>query len=74
MSNDAVIAEHGRHHLLEGRNVRVHHASRDEVDKRDYDAKVLGVNSDGQLRVRPLSNSTQVEMLLSGEEVSITAK
>ena len=65
-----VIAEHAAIHLLDGRRVRVHHRTREENDPRDYDADVLGVAAYGQLRVRRAVGAPEV--LLSGEEVSIT--
>ena len=70
LPNEAVIAEHRAHDLLEGQNVRVHHRSREEADPRDFEAHVLGVDGGGWLRVRPVGQSEV--RTLSGEEISIT--
>jgi len=68
-SNDAVLEEYRACDLLAGRTIRVHHRSREDDDPRDYDAKVIGVDTQGMLRVQQAGG---VERLLSGEEVSIT--
>lgn len=65
-----VLDEYRKHDLLRGRTIRVHHKTREEDDPQDFDADVLGVDADGQLRVRPVGGGP--ERALSGEEVSIT--
>lgn len=69
-SMDSVLKAYGERDLLRGRSIRVHHASREENDPRDYDAKALGVTSEGYLIVERLDGGGQ--RTLSGEEVSIT--
>ena len=54
--------------MLRGKTIRVHHRTREEDDPRDYDAEVLGVDAQGQLRVRAPGG----EAVLSGEEITIT--
>ena len=71
LSNAEVLLEYGQHDLLRGMVIRVHHKTREEDDPRDFDAEALGVDPGGELRVRPLKPDAQ-EVLLSGEEVSIT--
>eukprot|EP00966_Prymnesium_polylepis_P186288 4318169-Prymnesium_polylepis.1 len=66
-----VLREYEAHDLLRGTVVRVHHKTREEDDPRDFDADVLGVGDSGMLRVRPRRPGAD-ELLLSGEEVSIT--
>lgn len=67
---EAVLAEYGELDLLRGRTIRVHHKTREESDPRDFDAKAMGVDASGQLRVRPTAGGP--EKALSGEEVSIS--
>lgn len=67
---EAVLAEYGELDLLKGRTIRVHHRTREETDPRDFDAKALGVDESGQLRVRPVAGGP--DKVLSGEEVSIS--
>jgi BirA family biotin operon repressor/biotin-[acetyl-CoA-carboxylase] ligase len=77
LSTEQVLAEYRERDLLRGRTIRVHHKTREESDPADYDAEVLGVNSEGLLRVRPLGAAVVrvgSEVGLSGEEVSITPK
>lgn len=64
----ALLAEYSARDLLRGRRLRVHHASREEADPRDYDAIALGVTDGGLLRV---SRGSEV-LALSGEEISIS--
>ncbi|KAL1523474.1 hypothetical protein AB1Y20_018412 [Prymnesium parvum] len=71
LSNAAVLAEYEENDFLRGKTIRVHHKTREEHDARDFLAEVLGVDSSGMLRVRSLESSGK-EVLLSGEEVSIT--
>ncbi|KAL3917423.1 MAG: hypothetical protein SGPRY_006407 [Prymnesium sp.] len=66
-----VLQEYQEHDLLRGTTIRVHHKTREEDDARDFDATVLGVDTTGMLRVCPLQAGAE-EVLLSGEEVSIT--
>jgi BirA family biotin operon repressor/biotin-[acetyl-CoA-carboxylase] ligase len=66
----AVLDEYRRYDLLRGRTLRVHHRTREEDDPRDFEAEAIGVDEDGQLRVRSVDGTT--ERSLSGEEVSIT--
>ena len=73
LGTSEVLAEYSQHDLLRGRTIRVHHKTREEDDPKDFDATVLGVDTDGRLRVRPLGvAAAKGEVLLSGEEVSIT--
>tara|TARA_B110001452_G_scaffold266701_1_gene274299 strand:+ start:1021 stop:1857 length:837 start_codon:yes stop_codon:yes gene_type:complete len=71
LSTAAVLDEYRTTDLLAGTTVRVHHRTREEDDPRDYDAKVLGVDAQGMLRVRAPGGE---ERSLSGEEVSISPK
>lgn len=73
LSTEDVLREYSQYDLLRGRTIRVHHKTREESDPADFDAEVRGVEVDGRLRVRPLgAAATEGEVMLSGEEVSIT--
>ena len=68
----AVMAEYKTFDMLVGTVVRVHHKSREESSKDDYDAEVLGYAEDGMLKVR--NTVTKMDKYLSGEEISISPK
>lgn len=55
--------------MLEGQLVRVHHKARETDSPDDYNAKVLGFEDNGNLRVARQDNGKTVA--LSAEEVSL---
>ena len=72
LSTVAVIAEHRRFDLLAESVFRVHHRMREEEDPRDYDARAVGIDESGQLRVKRLGSNEEV--LLNAEEISISPR
>ena len=73
LDQSSVVAEYNRCNMLDNMQVRVHHATREQTDPRDYDAMVLGVAANGMLRVQPVGTAGQeAEVMLSGEEISIS--
>ena len=72
LSTVAVIAEHRRFDLLAKSVFRVHHRMREEEDPRDYDARAVGIDESGQLRVKRLGSNEEV--LLNAEEISISPR
>lgn len=65
----AVVAQYRGLDLLKGKQIRVHHTSREQASGEDYNAVALDICEDGTLKARREDNGQVV--VLSGEEVSV---